>query len=344
MICVNQDTLAVLAMTNRFTDTGAQPLKASEAWRVLERVGDPSSLLGADRATVAERTAGADVDPERLIRLLDAGVGLAVRLDGLYERGITPVTAVDEAYPSRLRDRLGPAAPPVLYCAGELSLLGADGIGIVGSREVDDEVADVARKVANEVAHAGLPVISGGARGIDSISMASAYETGGAAVGVLADSLEKAIGQAANRRAMLDGRACLCTPYRPDARFSAGSAMGRNKIVYGLSRVTVVVTSAKNEGGTWSGATEALKKGYGRVAVWMGAGRGPGNDALVRAGGIPITQPESVLDAHEADWSPADERQMALSLDGPSAQDAEGEEPKPESEPVEPAPGQRLGW
>jgi DNA recombination-mediator protein A len=71
------------------------------------------------------------------------------------------------------------------------------------------EAIEATRKVAHLVAGAGLPVISGGAKGVDAISMAASYEAGGSVIGVLADSLERAIGQADNRRAMLDGRACL---------------------------------------------------------------------------------------------------------------------------------------
>ncbi len=315
MSLVNQGSLAVLAMTNRFTDVGVAPLKASELWRLLTRVDDPAGLLGLDERAAADLTPGTGVDPARLVRLLDAGVALAARLERLYERGISVITAFDEAYPHRLRDRLELAAPPVLYCAGETSLLGVDGIGVVGSRDVGPEAGEVTRKVAHLVADSGMTVVSGGAKGVDSISMAAAYEAGGSAIGVLADALERAIGQTDNRCAMLDGRACLCTPYRPDARFTAGSAMGRNKIIYGLARVTLVVASAEGEGGTWSGATEALKKRYGRVAVWTGDGSGPGNDALVKGGGAPIEQPEAILSFDAVGPTDhADQSQMELSF------------------------------
>lgn len=296
MTVVNQGSLAVLAMTNRLVDVGVPPLKASEIWRLLDAVPEPSHLMGLDEASLAEITSGSGIASERLVRLLDTGVGLAVRLDELYERGITALTVVDESYPGRLRARLGPAAPPVLYCAGDVGLLGLDGIGIVGSRDVGQEGSEVTRQVARHVARAGLPVVSGGAKGVDKISMAAAYEAGGTVVGVLADSLERTIAIRENRAAMLDGRSCLCTPYRPDARFTAGNAMGRNKIIYGLSRATLVIASAKGEGGTWAGATEALKKGYGRVAVWTGEGGGPGNVPLVGHGAVAVESPEAILD------------------------------------------------
>jgi predicted Rossmann fold nucleotide-binding protein DprA/Smf involved in DNA uptake len=186
---------------------------------------------------------------------------------------------------------------------------------------VGTEAVEVTRKVAHLVADAGLPLVSGGAKGVDQTGMAAAYESGGSVVGVLAESLERAIGRSDNRQAMIEGRACLFTPYRPDAGFTTGTAMGRNKIVYGLSRVTLVVASADGEGGTWAGAQEALKKSYGRVAVWMGTGRGPGNEALVHAGGVAINEPEAILDLDAIEpTSATPDDQMTLPLDaGPSA-------------------------
>lgn len=67
-------------------------------------------------------------------------------------------------------------------------------------------------------------------------------------------------------------------PWSPEAitlavPFSVGNAMGRNKIIYGLSRCTIVVATDDGTGGTWAGATEALKNHYGRVASWTGAGQ-----------------------------------------------------------------------
>jgi predicted Rossmann fold nucleotide-binding protein DprA/Smf involved in DNA uptake len=82
------------------------------------------------------------------------------------------------------------------------------------------------------------------------------------------------------------------------APFSANAVIGRSKIIYGLSGVTIVVTVAENQGATWAGATEALDKHFGRVMVWMGPGAGPGNGFLVPAGAIPVDRPELVLERH----------------------------------------------
>ena len=64
--------------------------------------------------------------------------------------------------------------------------------------------------------------------------------------------------------------------------------MGRNKLIYALSKITVVVACETDRGGTWSGATEALEAGLGRVGVWRGPGEGPGNKLLEERGAQPI--------------------------------------------------------
>ena len=119
--------------------------------------------------------------------------------------------------------------------------------------------------------------------------MNAAFEAGGQVVGVLADALERTVTRRSTRRGVAGGQICLVTPFTPSAPFSVGNAMGRNKIIYGLSRCTIVVASDHETGGTWAGATEALKNGYGRVASWIGPGGGAGNSALVQRGAAELS-------------------------------------------------------
>lgn len=323
MSSLTRESLAVLALTNRLQPSEVRPLKASELWKLLEAVPDPSCLLGAPSQAISDMTSLSLSEAERIGQLLDSGVGLAVKLDSLLEGGIVPVTVLDSRYPHRLRKRLTGAAPPVLYCAGEVSLLATDGIGVVGSRDIGPEAIDTTRSVAHAIASAHLPLVSGGAKGVDTISMGAAVEAGGTVVGILADSLEQAVRRRDSRQALLEGVACLCTPYSPAAGFTAGNAMGRNKIIYGLSRVTVVVASSHGEGGTWAGATEAIRKRYGRVAVWMGPGAGPGNAPLARAGAVPVDRVEDVAKVEDLDELSAPATQIALAFDGDARSDKE---------------------
>lgn len=58
------------------------------------------------------------------------------------------------------------------------------------------------------------------------------------------------------RRAIHEGRTVMCTPYSPEAPFSVGNAMGRNKLIYALSDLTLVVAAEVETGGSWSAAAE----------------------------------------------------------------------------------------
>lgn len=298
-------SLAALLLTQRLVDTDAAPLKASEYWAVLDAVDDPAELLGRDAASVASTL---HVDAElstRIATLLDGATAFAFRLDDAEQAGLRVVASVDSDYPVVLRERLGRAAPPLLYVAGDPALLAGELLGIVGSRDVAPPGAEAAKAAAVHAARRGIGVVSGGAKGVDRLATGAALEAEGFAVGVLADSLERAVRDPEVRRAVADGRLCLCTPYKPTAGFSVANAMGRNKLVYALSRATFVVAADHDKGGTWAGAVEALRQSIAPVLVWTGAGAGDGNAELVRLGGTPVDDVEGLFPL-PAPVSPAD--------------------------------------
>lgn len=307
------DRLAALLLVNRLVDVDAKPLTATELWPLLDEVERPGALLGLDVDALADLSAVSAVGADRVRTLLDAATALAFALDELDQSGIWTCSPFDDDYPERFRVRLGRGAPPVLFGAGPHSLLGGGGLAIVGSRGVDAAGGEVAREAARLAARTGRSVISGGARGVDQLAMAAADEVEGAVVGVLADALVKALRSPENRRAVGEGRVCLCTPYKPTAGFSAANAMGRNKLVYALADLTLVVATDEGSGGTWAGATEALRRGYGRVAVWRGDGEGPGNGALVEKGAVEVRSLEELeaLLAEPSDGPPAAESDVS---------------------------------
>jgi predicted Rossmann fold nucleotide-binding protein DprA/Smf involved in DNA uptake len=308
-------SLAVLLLVNRLVDVGAKPLTASEFWPLYERLGDLAALPGTSASELEKLLDGDSVEAARLAQLLDGGSALAMQLSSLEDQGIRVLTPTGESYPRRLRERLGNAAPPVLFAVGPTGLLQHDGLGVVGSRDVSAEGGEVAKDAARVAARAGRSLISGAARGVDQLAMGAALEAGGNVVGVLADALTKLLRTAETRKQVLDGELCLCSPFKPDAGFNAGNAMARNKIIYGLSRATLVVASDTDSGGTWAGATEALKKSYGAVAVWRGPGEGPGNEELERLGASPITDVASLVDIR-AQEPPAARGPVQLRLAG----------------------------
>lgn len=292
-------SLAALLLTQRLVDAGAEPLRAPEYWPLLERIDDPGALLGRAVDDLAVQLDDAEL-AARIAARFDAATAFAFELERLEQTGIRVVASVDDGYPARLVERLGAAAPPLLHVVGPIGLLGGPALGVVGSRDVSPEGAEVAQGAARAAVTHGWGVASGGARGVDRLAMNAALDAGGSCVGVLADSLLRVTREPEVRVAIGEERLCLATPFAPSAGFSAGNAMARNKLIYALAEVTFVVASDVETGGTWAGATEALRRGFGAVAVWTGGGGGPGNAALVERGTRPI-------DALDQLWDPQPE-------------------------------------
>jgi len=157
-------------------------------------------------------------------------------------------------------------------------------VAVVGSRDLDDESLLFASIVGRAAANANLTVFSGGSRGADLIAMRGALETGGGAVGVLVDGLEKSLRDSDTREMLSTGALCLISPFNPNAPFRAGNAMARNKVIYCLGALAVVVASNEGKGGTWAGATEALKNGWIPIFVRQGHREMDGNRRLLELG------------------------------------------------------------
>ena len=290
----SDDSLATVLLVGRLLSDGVEPLKAADFWRLCESVGEPSRLLGAgDELLVSEFGLEADT-ARRVVALLDRATAMAFELERLGQTGISVLTPFDENYPGPFAERLGAAAPVLLYAAGAVELLGCPGLGVVGSRKVSPEGADVAGAAAERAAKLERALVSGGARGVDQTAMNAASKACGSVIGVLAESLVRKLRSPDIRRAIHEGRTVMCTPYSPEAPFSVGNAMGRNKLIYALSDLTLVIAAEVETGGSWAGAAEALRRRFGRVAVWRGPGEGPGNAVLAERGALPVASIDEV--------------------------------------------------
>jgi predicted Rossmann fold nucleotide-binding protein DprA/Smf involved in DNA uptake len=310
----SDDALAALLLTTRLGDADEAPLAPGRFWSLVAAVPEPSELFATTSGDIARRTGFPEQEAAGVERLLAAGTNLAFALERSERQGFLAVTPFDAGYPQTLRDRLGDQAPPVLFTVGARELLSADSIGVVGSRAVSREGEAVAREVARRVARDGLAVVSGGAKGVDRAAMSAAHEAGGRVVGYVADSLVRRVQEPSTRRALADGATCLATPFDPSAGSSAANAIGRNKLIYASARVTLVVASDLDRGGTWEGATEALRRGYGSVAVWVGPGAGPGNERLAELGATPVDDVASLLDVSPSAATPGAPEQLPLDL------------------------------
>ncbi|MEA2827125.1 MAG: hypothetical protein QOG43_1564, partial [Actinomycetota bacterium] len=192
--------------------------------------------------------------------LLGRATAVAFEVERLEQSGIATLTPSDPAYPRHLRDRLGTRAPPVLHAAGAVGLLGDPGLGLVGC----GATAPPELRVALE--GLGLPLVHCEGHGPDGVCL-------------VAEPLVRTLRRPEIRRAIYRGSTVVCTPYGPDTPFSSARATGLQPLIHGLSRVTLVVSCEPGTGDAWLGAIAALDGGYGKVAVWRGAGAGAGDHA-----------------------------------------------------------------
>jgi predicted Rossmann fold nucleotide-binding protein DprA/Smf involved in DNA uptake len=307
-------SLVALLLTSHLVPQTVKPLRSSEFWSLLSRFEELESLVSEPPDAIEHLLSTSTEQARQIHELLGGAASFAFELETLQRRGITVLSALDEGYPAALRERLGSAAPPVLYVAGPLELAVSSGIGIVGARDVDPDAARAAKDAATLLASNGLTVYSGAAKGIDQVAMNAAFAAGGKVVGILADSLERRLRDPDTRRAIMDDRVCLFTPYKPSMGFTVANAMARNKLIYALARRTFVVQSDFERGGTWAGASEWLKRTPQDVAVWVGRGKGPGNDALVAAGAQPIDRLDQLMDLDDTEPATATTRPHQLGL------------------------------
>ena len=300
------DALALLLLCSQLglDDDSIKPLTLRE-WNPLARKMQAASIRPADllEFTQADLQTRIELPTEyatRITQLVERSNNLQRELNCLASLGIYPLTRADADYPERYRQRLKDSAPAVLFYAGEKALLGQPGIAVVGSRHLDEAGEGCAAFVGNACGMSGLVLYSGGAKGVDTISMESALEARGTAVGVLADSLERAVrGQ---KEALRRGDLCLVMPYSPNAGFSVGAAMGRNRLIYTLADYAIVVASDAETGGTWAGATETLKNGWVPVFVFEHDAMPEGNRLLLQKGALAFPHPFKEAPVQLAGW------------------------------------------
>ncbi len=288
---LTEDTKAIILLCGVFgNDRSQKPLSMTEysslvRWLIKVKIR-PGDLL--DKKHVTEAALESGIAKQRLESLLGRGVQLGFAVEEWESNGIWVLSRSDKDYPSRYKKHLKDKAPPLLFGVGDRSLLKGGGMGIVGSRNVDQAGQSFTHKISELCAYYRMPVVSGGARGVDQIAMTTALEADGCSIGILAENLLKKSLERSARHAISDGRLLLLSPYHPNARFSVGTAMGRNKLIYAMADYGLVVSADYQRGGTWAGATEELKRNHSLpVFVRIEKEMPPGNSKLVDLGAIP---------------------------------------------------------
>jgi len=292
------DSQVILSLCSHLglsSQSDVSPLSTREwnsvARRLYANTIQPEELLHIETSQLFDLLDQDEPLIKRITALLSRSGSLAIELERLESLGIEVLTRADTDYPIRYKQRLKENAPVLLYYSGERALLGQPGIAIVGSRNLDEIGQLAAQFVGNACGLSGLVLYSGGARGVDNLSMTASLEARGNAVGILADSLEKTIRNPEYRNYLEKRELCLATPYSPSASFNVGAAMGRNRLIYALADYAIVVASDFEKGGTWAGATEALKAKWLPVFALQHEHIPLGNTKLIERGAIPFPYP-----------------------------------------------------
>ena len=225
--------------------------------------------------------------------------------------GIGAVARGDARYPVPL---LGdPWGPPVLYVRGEASSVRRRRVGIVGTRHATRNGRAFARTLGEELARAGVCVVSGLARGIDveaHVGVLGARPDGAAPVAVVASGCDTVYPpEHARIWGEIAGCGLIVSEAPPGASPTARMFPQRNRILAGLSEVIVVVES-RVRGGSMITVREAIKRGIPVMAV-PGAPMSPaseGTNLLLAEGCAPVTDAGDVLMALGLDTSRASGR------------------------------------
>ncbi len=266
-----------------------QPLTQSEYVRLVGWLKDKGypleELLSPDiYLLLLEGEEPTGLPAERLKALLERGAQIALWMEKWSNAGMWIAGWEDAEYPPVLHEKLRKQAPVLLYGFGNPDLLQQGGLAIVGSRHTSENLLESARRIANRCAQQSWAVISGGAKGVDRAAMLGALEEGGTCVGVLAADLARIATSYTLREYLLSDKLCLVSPYHPQSGFTAGNAMGRNKMVYALAELALVIACEKGKGGTWAGAKENLQHRWTPLFVMVGEDAPEDNLALLELG------------------------------------------------------------
>lgn len=193
------------------------------------------------------RAAGLDSRAIESLLSTREDLDLDAEMARLETAGVDVVTWSSPDYPERLRHIYH--APPVLYLRGELKQADEWAVAVVGTRKASAYGREAARHVASELARAGVTVVSGLARGIDSVAHRAALEAGGRTVAVLGNGVDVAY-PAENRRLMqhIVERGAVVSEYSLGTPPDAGNFPPRNRVISGLSLGVVVVEASERSG------------------------------------------------------------------------------------------------
>jgi DNA processing protein len=245
-------------------------------------------------------------------------------------RGITAIALDDERYPGQLGQIGDP--PPLLWIRGDVGVLKESTVAIVGSRAATSYALDMTNRLAMDLASAGVVIVSGLARGVDSAAHRAALAARGQTVGVLGCGVDR-IYPAEHRDLARDMERCgaVLSEFPPGVPPLPHHFPMRNRIISGLS-LAVVVVEAPEKSGSLITASAAAEQGRDVMVVPGPAGsRNRGGHLLIKDGAKIVETADDILQElnlrrkNGADWplSTAVPQTLPFTVDELAAQSGE---------------------
>ncbi|MEJ5297460.1 MAG: DNA-processing protein DprA [Armatimonadota bacterium] len=278
---------------------------SARAWLVLrDKFGSSKGILAAEdlalaavRGVSAQARARVETARKKLPEMPDL-------LDRLTAMGATAVPFTDPLYPPLLKQIADP--PGLLFVRGELTEQDRFAVAIVGSRSPRPYGVQMARRLASDLASAGLTIVSGGARGIDGSAHDAAIRAGGRTIAVLGSGID--VAYPSEHRELFNRIAvsgALLSEFPPGAPPESWRFPRRNRIISGLSR-GVIVCDAPEDSGSLITATCAAEQSREVFAVPgnVDTGHNRGAHRLLKEGAKLVESAEDVLEEFGIERSP----------------------------------------
>ena len=240
----------------------ADTLSKRQKRLLLQRFSDIESLYNCKDYGQIE-----GLTREQLDQLSGKDLDEAKKVQNVCRRkdiGILVIT--DENYPARLKNINDP--PIVLFCKGILpDFTQAPAIAVVGTRKATAYGVTVAKQFGADLAQNGAVVVSGGAKGVDTMALEGALQADGQTVSVLGCGVD-VVYPRNNKKlfARIQDRGCLLSEYFPGTQPKPWQFPERNRIISGLSN-GVLVIEAPEKSGALITAKDALEQGRDVYAV-----------------------------------------------------------------------------
>jgi len=217
---------------------------AREAQRTdgMERLGAGSSIEQSDESarTLELLTSARD-------ELTDHRRAVEEMLEAAETEGVRLTTVLDDDYPVNLRTIYN--LPPFLFYRGSLRPEDAFSVAVVGTRQASPEGVSRAERMARLLVEADVTVLSGLARGIDTVAHRACLEAGGRTIAVLGSGIRRVYpAENAELAERIAASGAVVSQFWPDAAPTSYTFPRRNVVTSGMSQGTVVIEASATSG------------------------------------------------------------------------------------------------